>query len=60
VRRPPHGGRPSSALDLGWLAACGGLVTAALLLGRPRGPLATLRRAHSFAVAADRPLRERA
>jgi murein DD-endopeptidase MepM/ murein hydrolase activator NlpD len=60
VRRPPHGGHLPSSVDLGWLAACAGLVSAAMLLGRPRGPLGTLRRARSFAAVAIRPARERA
>jgi hypothetical protein len=56
-----HPARASSGgLDLGWLAACVGLVAAAMLLGRPRGPFAALRHARSFAPPGGAPLREQA
>jgi hypothetical protein len=41
-RRPAQ---PGGGVDLGWLAACVGLVAAALLLGRPRATAGSLRRA---------------
>lgn len=59
-----HGRRPASpraharraAPDLGWLAACIGLVAAAALLGRPAGPAETIRRTRRRAVAWLRPV----
>ena len=51
VRAP---GRGDSAFDLGWLAACAGLVAAAGLLGRPRGPFGSLRRGRAFVAASSR------
>jgi hypothetical protein len=60
VHRHPTAAPRSRGLDLGWLAACVGLVAAAMLLGRPRGPLATLRRARSFSPPRRPALRERA
>lgn len=42
-------------LDLGWLAACAGLVAAAALLGRPRGPAASLRAAREVVTHAGGP-----
>ena len=41
-------GEPTG-LDLGWLAACAGLVAAAALLARPRGPAESLRRGSRLA-----------
>lgn len=45
--RPPaaRDAARSGGLDLGWFAACAGMVAAALMLGRPRGPAAALRAA---------------
>jgi hypothetical protein len=52
------GSRPPRPIDAGWLAACLGLVAAAMLLGRPPGPTAGVRRAWTF-LAAARPSSER-
>jgi hypothetical protein len=42
---PPRAARrEETGLDLGWLAACAGLVAVAALLARPRGPAESLRR----------------
>jgi hypothetical protein len=48
--RPAEPPPARRGLDLGWLAAYAGLVAAALLLGRPRGPSAGFRRASSIAA----------
>jgi hypothetical protein len=39
-------------LDMGWLAACAGLVAAAALLAKPRGPAGSYRRGRRAATAA--------
>jgi hypothetical protein len=45
VAAPARGPRrDGTGLDLGWLAACAGLVAVAALLTRPRGPAESLRR----------------
>jgi hypothetical protein len=51
----PRAGRSrQEGLDLGWLAACAGLVAAAALLGRPRGPAGSLRAARRLVTHAER------
>ncbi|MEA2375951.1 MAG: hypothetical protein QOD53_2414 [Thermoleophilaceae bacterium] len=54
VRSPAGVGRGGA--DLGWLAACGGLVLAAALLGRPAGPRETIRRTQQRVTTWLRPL----
>jgi len=53
-RRAPNGRRAAQpgGTDLGWLAACVGLVAAAVLLARPRGPVASLGGGRRLAAAA--------
>jgi hypothetical protein len=47
--------RRGGGLDLGWLAACVGLVAAAALLGRPRATAGSLRRALALSPSIVRP-----
>ena len=53
--RPVRPARPGGGLDLGWLAACAGLVALAALLARPTGPRAGLRRGRALVEAPSRP-----
>ena len=45
-------------IDAGWLAACAGLVVAAIVLGKPRGPAAAGRQCRSLLLGAVRPVRQ--
>jgi len=44
----------TASIDLGWLAACAGLVLAALFMARPIGPLAAARRCSALLRAGVR------
>jgi hypothetical protein len=58
--RPAPGPGGDGGLDLGWLAACLGLVVAATALGRPDAARAAAGRGRAVAGALLRPIRDRA
>ena len=48
---------PGGGIDPGWLVACAGLVLAALVLGKPKGPARAGRECRTLLIGAVRPAR---